>query len=129
MREILQLPSQKPFLHVRLSVLLVKIHPLPNASPHFPPFLLTQLLFCTFKTSLFYHFPRLVTDLPLSPSPAFNGVTVWCWMWVFQSRDVRSEGEVVTEVEVEAGAEVTVLVGLQRGAAALTGPPVAVCGK
>ncbi|GLD67204.1 kinesin-associated protein 3-like isoform X1 [Lates japonicus] len=59
--------------------------------------------------------------------PAFNGVTVWCWMWGFQSRDVRSEGEVVTEVE--AGAEVTVLVGLQRGAAALTGPPVAVCGK
>ncbi|TNN74771.1 hypothetical protein EYF80_015089 [Liparis tanakae] len=32
-----------------------------------------------------------VADLPLSPSPAFNGVTVWCWMWGFQ-RDARGEG-------------------------------------
>lgn len=67
----------------------------PNTSStncfHFPPFILSHL-FCTFKTSLFYHFPRLVSDLPLSPSPDFNGVTVWCWMWAFQSRDVRREG-------------------------------------
>lgn len=32
-------------------------------------------------------------------------------------------------VEVEVGAEVAALVVVQRGAAALPGPPVAVCGK
>lgn len=64
-----------------------------------------------------------MTDLPLPSFLTFNGVTIWCWMWSFQSRDVMSEGGVVTEVEV------AVLVRLQHGTTALTGPPVAVCGK
>lgn len=41
----------------------------------------------------------------------------------------RAEMSGGTEVEVEEGAEVAALVVVQRGAAALPGPPVAVCGK
>lgn len=41
----------------------------------------------------------------------------------------RAEMSGGTEVEVEVGAEVAALVVVQRGAAALPGPPVAVCGK
>lgn len=44
------------------------------------------------------------------------------------SRAEMSGGTEV-EVEVEVGAEVAALVVVQRGAAALPGPPVAVCGK
>lgn len=49
----------------------------------------------------------------------------------FQSRDVRREGGEGQRwrVEVEVGVGAFASGGLQRGAAALTGPPVAVCGK
>lgn len=40
-----------------------------------------------------------------------------------------SRAEMSGGTEVEEGAEVAALVVVQRGAAALPGPPVAVCGK
>lgn len=68
----------------------------------------------------------MLTDLPFSPSSVLMG-SPFGTMRALQSREARSKGEVLTEME--EGMEVAVLVRLWHGAVALTKPPVALCGK